>query len=1039
MKKLIILLLFYLSIVETLLAQVYSAKHYGLKEGLPNSFVTQIFQDTQGNIWFTTSGGFTKFNGSSFKNFGLDNGLQTELVRCITADLTGKLFVGTTGNGVYKLVKDTLISICSNSLPKEIYAIKGDKYGHVWVATDKGLYQITSDENCINYTKKLNLPEGLVTHISEDKQGNIWFGYDEYIGLFKLELPSANIVQQYDSTNGFTSGRILSSFHDSKNNTWITTFEGLYVIKNNQKNATKINHKDIPNFYLYEIVEPKEGLLLIGSHEEGIIFYDTKTNQVIKKIGSKNGLKAEIAFRLFQDVENNIWVSSWGMGVSRLNLTGWSKIDENTATTSKLIYNVIPLNNGVMYSASDGIVAYNNRKSTPFYPEFIKGNIFVSFTDENIIFCAKQKSLLVFDVDKRKLIQREEEYLKGVRGITKSKDGKIYFASWGGGISVYENGQFSKITDSIVTKVNHYYCAYTSSDGRVWFGSWEGGVVYFDGNSWKRISTENGLPSNKVTAISEDFSNNMVFGTNGGGVVIFKDNQAKIINHKNKLLTNSVFSIICDSNSMWIGCQGGVSRYDLQTGKIKNYDYSTGFDGDCLLGSMTKKDNILWVGTTNSLWKFDEKDVLKTNISLKTIIEAVNVNNSPIEQTQNVFSYSENKFRFEYYTSQMYQNEKVLFQYRLIGVDTAFSSFTNQKEVSYIELPAGKYTFEIKACLDDVCSLENASYSFKILPPFWKTWWFRLLSGLTIVMLFYLFYRLRTETLRKRQAELERMVEIRTFEVVQEKKEVERQKHLVDEKNKEITDSITYAKRIQEAILPSRYSLSENLQNGFILFKPKDIVSGDFYWLEKQQEQLFFAAADCTGHGVPGAMVSVVCANSLSKALLEENLTTPGKLLDRTRELVVQRFEKSGEDVKDGMDISLCSLNFSKKSELSKSFATLQWAGANNPLWIIRNNELIEYKANKQPIGKVDNPKPFTTHTIDLQKGDTIYIFTDGFADQFGGEKGKKLMYKPFKELLLSIQDKTMDEQKELLEEHFENWKGNLEQVDDVCVIGVRI
>jgi serine phosphatase RsbU (regulator of sigma subunit) len=524
---------------------------------------------------------------------------------------------------------------------------------------------------------------------------------------------------------------------------------------------------------------------------------------------------------------------------------------------------------------------------------------------------------------------------------------------------------------------------------------------------------------------------------------------------------------------MWIGCQGGVSRYDLQTGKIENYDYSTGFDGDCLLGSMTKTDDILWVGTTNSLWKYDEKDVLKTNISLKAIIEAVNVNNSPTEQTKNVFSYSENKFRFEYYTSQMYQNEKVLFQYRLIGVDTAFSLATSQKEVSYIELPAGKYTFEVKACLDDVCSLKNASYSFEISPPFWKTWWFRLLSGLTIIMLFYLIYRMRTETLRKRQVELERMVEIRTFEVVQEKKEVERQKHLVDEKNKEITDSITYAKRIQEAILPSRYSLAENLQNGFILFKPKDIVSGDFYWLEKQQEQLFFAAADCTGHGVPGAMVSVVCANSLSKALLEENLTAPGKLLDRTRELVVQRFEKSGEDVKDGMDISLCSLNFSKKYELSESYATLQWAGANNPLWIIRKApsvlpegegnprtshpqnesessspsadgrlgraELIEYKANKQPIGKVDNPKPFTTHTIDLQKGDTIYIFTDGFADQFGGEKGKKLMYKPFKELLLSIQDKTMNEQKELLEEHFENWKGNLEQVDDVCVIGVRI
>jgi len=239
---------------------------------------------------------------------------------------------------------------------------------------------------------------------------------------------------------------------------------------------------------------------------------------------------------------------------------------------------------------------------------------------------------------------------------------------------------------------------------------------------------------------------------------------------------------------------------------------------------------------------------------------------------------------------------------------------------------------------------------------------------------------------------------------------------------------------------------------------------------------IYFAAADCTGHGVPGAMVSVVCSNALSKSVLEDNKTLPGEILDKTREIVVKRFSKNNEDVKDGMDISLCSLQLSESSKLSESYTTLQWAGANNPLWIIRstvipneeqlvpksrkvkesaknekiasrpavvrndgNFELIEIKPNKQPIGKTVNPKPFTTHSIALQKGDTIYIFTDGFADQFGGPKGKKFMYKPFKELLLSIQEKTMDEQKEILVQHFENWKGSLEQVDDVCVIGVRI
>ncbi|MCW8899039.1 MAG: serine/threonine-protein phosphatase, partial [Flavobacteriales bacterium] len=175
--------------------------------------------------------------------------------------------------------------------------------------------------------------------------------------------------------------------------------------------------------------------------------------------------------------------------------------------------------------------------------------------------------------------------------------------------------------------------------------------------------------------------------------------------------------------------------------------------------------------------------------------------------------------------------------------------------------------------------------------------------------------------------------------------------------------------------------------------------------------------------------------NGLNRSVREHGLTEPGKILDKTREIVIQEFEKSEDDVKDGMDIALCSLKYKDGTDN----AILQYAGANNPLWIIRNRELVEYKGNKQPIGKMDNPQPFTTHEIVLQKGDIIYIFTDGYADQFGGPKGKKLMYKPFKNLLLSVQEKTMDEQKRVLEQHFEDWKKSLEQVDDVCIIGVRI
>ena len=262
----------------------------------------------------------------------------------------------------------------------------------------------------------------------------------------------------------------------------------------------------------------------------------------------------------------------------------------------------------------------------------------------------------------------------------------------------------------------------------------------------------------------------------------------------------------------------------------------------------------------------------------------------------------------------------------------------------------------------------------------------------------------------------------------------------VEEKQREITDSINYAKRIQEAILPSFDFIKTHLPNSFIYYQPKDIVAGDFYWAEKVEDNFFIAAADCTGHGVPGALVSVVCCNALNRTVNEFKLSDPGKILDKTRELVLESFSKNGADIKDGMDISLICINGN----------SVKWAGANNPFWYIvssfegsdrRSGDVAikEIKANKQPIGKIDNPEPFTTHTIELQKGDSLYLFTDGFADQFGGPKGKKFKYKQLEELLISTNPLSVNSQHEALKNALKNWMGNLEQVDDICVIGIRL
>ncbi len=287
---------------------------------------------------------------------------------------------------------------------------------------------------------------------------------------------------------------------------------------------------------------------------------------------------------------------------------------------------------------------------------------------------------------------------------------------------------------------------------------------------------------------------------------------------------------------------------------------------------------------------------------------------------------------------------------------------------------------------------------------------------------------LNEQLVREQNVVLERKVEERTHEITL-------QKDIIEEKNKDILSSIHYAKRIQRALLASESLLTNNLPEYFIFYKPKDIVSGDFYWADIAPDGKFLLlTGDCTGHGVPGAFMSLLNISIMHELTFGHHLSRPDLLLNTQRDAIIMSLNPEGTDEasKDGMDCVLCSYDFKNKK--------VEFACANNPLWIIRNNQLIEYKADKQPIGLHEGPKMnYTLHDVQLQSGDIIYTFTDGYADQFGGPKGKKFKLSHLKELLLAINDKSLKEQKEILEKIFDDWKGELEQVDDVLIVGVKI
>ncbi len=307
--------------------------------------------------------------------------------------------------------------------------------------------------------------------------------------------------------------------------------------------------------------------------------------------------------------------------------------------------------------------------------------------------------------------------------------------------------------------------------------------------------------------------------------------------------------------------------------------------------------------------------------------------------------------------------------------------------------------------------------------------WFIMALGLAVVVIAGIIFRSLQITKKQKQ-----VIESQKQKVEIQNEEITKQKHLVEEKNRDISDSVSYAQRIQSSFLTSETYIKRHLSEYFILYKPRDVVSGDFYWMHQKGDYIYFCVADCTGHGIPGAFMSLIGMGILNEIIYSKQIKDTNQILDELRRIVIAALNPEGalEEGKDGMDLILVRLNLKTKE--------LQYSAANNSFYVYRKGELMKYTPDKMPVGKYwDFEKPFTQHTVQLKNGDIIYASTDGFRDQFGGEQGKKYMSKRFEEYISSISDKSLDEQKEMLEKEFMEWKGNIEQVDDVCVIGLRL
>ena len=1023
------------------------------KEGLSGNAVRSILEDSRGWLWFGTDEGITVYNGNKLKTINKLQGFSGSTVLCFLEDSNKNIWVGTDDGGINKITcskKDSFeIKVFGdtyglNNYP--IFDLYEDKDRHIWAATFRGINVLKplGDGYEVKSIRGKNIPSDKLLCIADDKEGDLWFGtYDA--GAFKINLSAINndnpLVDVYNTSNGLIGNSVWDIVVTKNKNIWMgTTENGISrLVPINGKSAYKIesytSNQGLSGNQVLSLFEDSEENMWIGTNGDGLCML---TGDYFAHYNLKDGLPNNKITSIKQDINGNYWLASYGGGLSALNFI-----------------NGMPLIK--TYTEKDGLSS--NFLTTVSIGNFRNPNIWIGTSNQGII-----------KFDGHRFIPYQE-----VDGLADNKINYLFVDTNGviwcgtsGGISRYNGIKFlNSSTEKMIMHDDGVKTIIEDEKGNIWYGTAGGLARYARNGILKTFDEVEGLKQKDVNSIVEGTNGNIWIGTNTGGLYKFnvhKPDTAAIefVANDSLLASNSIHALVFqDDKTLIVVTNKGFDKLTLDASekiiKVKNYDATDGFIGVECNDNAAYKDSKgdIWFGTVNGLTRYSPALEKKSAAPPQTHISGLQLFYKNIDWSAKADSitpwfnlpasltlpYYENNLTFYFSAISLSNPEKIKFRYMLEGRENEWSPARADDHANFSGLSDGMYTFKVKACDANGNWSAPSEFTFTITPPWYKTIWFYLSCMAIILLSVYSYIKFREKKLIEEKKILEEIVTERTEEVV-------KQKEQLSEKNREITDSITYAKGIQEAILPAGDIIKELLPESFILFKPKDIVSGDFYWVEKAAEKILFAAVDCTGHGVPGGFVSMVGANGLNRSVKEYGITEPAKILDRLSALVEETFSKR----KDGMDISLCAVNKKEKK--------MEFAGANNPLYVVRENikplivngiavapniierdnmVLYEIKADKQPIGSFEGRKNFTNHVIEVEPNDAVYVSSDGYADQFGGPLGKKLNNKKLKQLLISMYQKPMEQQLQILDTHFKEWKGNLEQIDDICIIGVRV
>jgi serine phosphatase RsbU (regulator of sigma subunit)/ligand-binding sensor domain-containing protein len=1077
-------------------------RNYTQKDYQANPQIFDIAQDSRGLLYFANQRGILEYDGVVWRTIPTRH---IEEARCLEFIQDGSLLVGTTaGFGVVK--KDGRNRLVYESLSEKLGSYESREISDIIAFKDKiilksgnlGVFVMNTKfelEKMIKYEKirSFSIVADLLYFQVIDK------GIMVYDGKSFTLLPNSVFFQDK---------RIVSLFEFKDRLHILTEAHGIFSY--NDGNYHLEHWEEEENYVSYSAIN--DSLISVGSYTNGISVLDTHFRPIYT-IDINKGLMDGFIKCQYTDRQHHLWLGT-NNGISKIDIMSPIMKFENVFKKIS-IEDIYRYNGDLIISSQSGVFRFTKDFAIVKFPEInadAYGLNVLPVGNDSLLFISELSDVLVGSRDfKLKRIATGGPYNVKINPLNPNE----YIVLHYDGIQLLEYLPASKTFIELAYVSNFaegdLFNFIVTNDGTLWLGSNKDGVYKLhvkellknEPNIF-RYFTSHGLPESQVFLF--DYANTLYAGTDKG---LFKYNQEKFIPSADfgKDFSNGKQGIhrisIDRQGQIWMILFNDddntfeVGYANEQNGQFEWHSEDFCAHADYIIHGLYHDANgITWLGGNDGLLRYDNNLKHCKDNTFSALLRSVYLGDSIIYYGVGelaypfTFPYNPKKVvEFTYASNSFIVEDKIKYSYWLEGYETTWSEWSLKTAKEYT-LSEGDYTFHVRAQNIYGEVSETSSFSFSVLPPWYRTWWAYLLFFVAGLALLIIIIRLSLRRVRLQNIRLEVIVKERTQEVVAQKAEVEKQrdiaehqKHLIEEKNTEILDSINYAKRLQRAILPTFKQVTEILPNSFIYYKPKDIVAGDFYWLETytpaqggdsnvslvnnpcKENIILLAAADCTGHGVPGALVSVVCSNALNRAVKEFNLSAPNTILDKVRELVIETFEKSESEVKDGMDISLVALiqRISEGTEQNTSVNgaqnslrthTIMWSGANNPLWIIRKPigqstpELIEIKPDKQPIGKYDNPTPFTLHTIEVKEGDTLFLFTDGFPDQFGGPKGKKFMYKAFKELLLEINALPMDEQLTHLRSVFHEWKNyrkpleeltEYEQVDDVCIIGVRL